>query len=143
MQRKTIFSIATVLAGLIVYCIIRADAWRLLLFSENAVSRIVHVDEIRSDPHTTSWKVAVRYVFTDRKGIAHYGTGERVLRKGENTADLSWLMNTSLDVVYVAADPDINNVSGREAAVLFPLVLIPFIFVINAMKSHQSRTNPD
>lgn len=139
MQKKTKINLAIFITGLIAYGIIRADAWNLLLFSENTTGIIEQIKEMNSDPHTTSLKVRVKYSFTAADAKTYQGYGDRVLRENENTSDLSWLVGTGIDIVYYNADPSLNNVSGREYAVLFPLVLIPFVFGIDAFISRRSR----
>jgi len=143
MQKRTIINLIMLFFCFIAYVTIRADAWRLLLFSGDARAVIIQVKEMNSDPHTTALKVRVNYTFTAADGKLYHGSGDRVLRKGENTSDLSWLPGTSVDVVYIISDPEVNDVGGREYSVLFPLVLVPFVLAIEALTSRRSRLNKE
>lgn len=139
MRRHSFLNILILVTCIIIYIIIRADAWRLLVASENAAGVISRVNEMNSDPHTTSLKVRVDYTFTSADGKIYHGSGDRVLKDGENTENLSWLTGTGIDIVYISTHPEINDVSGREYAVLFPLVLIPFVILPDILNSRRSR----
>ena len=125
---------------LIAYIIIRADAWSLLLFSKNTSGRIVKVDKIIYDPHTTTLKAKVGYTFSNEEGKVYSGSGDRVFMEGENTSNLTWLLNTGIEIVYLINDPEINGISGCEYAVLFPLILIPFVIAMELFIPSHSRS---
>lgn len=139
MRRQTTINLLILLITLIAYVIMRADAWRLLVFTDNTSGIIVKVKEMNSDPHTTAFKVRVNYSFSAENGKIYHGSGDRVLRKGENTENISWLNGTAIDVVYISDRPEINEISGREYAVLFPLVLVPFVLMLDALSFRRSR----
>ncbi len=141
MKRKNLISTGLLIAGVVIYGIIRADAFRLVFLSETVTGKISKVNELRVDPHTTTSKISVEYTFTDRKGKVYHGSGDRFFKKDENAEDPKWLYGTSIDVVYVTSDPDLNDISGHEFAVLFPLILIPFVMAMELFATRQSKSD--
>lgn len=139
MQIKSRINLVIMIIGLVIYIFLRADAWRLLLFSEKTDAVIINVNGLHPDPHTTAEKADVRYTFSDMNSRIFYGNGDRVLRNDENAKDLTWLTGNRIEIVYVRKDPSINNVDGRQYDVLFPLILIPLALGIDLLVSRRSN----